>query len=358
MRLKLREWIITILAFIIVLYMYSLFSYFGVESFIQNQMIKDYFDSNVWHIEVISAGVSFGVLFILINQLTEKQFFRRKSFGFNILLQSALYLLALVIVCVLIYQSFAYFELVTAEQLDILQSLVTTKFILSGLIYYASFILLMNFLLYINKKFGPGSLIDLLTGKYYHPRNEELIFLFIDLKDSTTLAEKLGHDKYSTFIKECVHELTPIIQKYNARVYQYVGDEVILYWEMNEGFRQQNCLNIFFEFAATLKHRKDYYQSKYGEVPIFKAGMDAGVVTATEIGDIKREIAFHGDVLNTAARLEKKCNEFNEKIIVTQHVVDQVQSNNNYKFKFLSDLPLRGKTENVKFYSTSPWHGF
>ena len=82
--------------------------------------------------------------------------------------------------------------------------------------------------------------------------------------------------------------------------------------------------------------------------------MDAGVVTVTEIGDIKREIAFHGDVLNTTARLEKKCNEFNEKLIVAQHVVDHIQSNNNYKFKFLSDLPLKGKTENIKFYSAVP----
>ena len=79
--------------------------------------------------------------------------------------------------------------------------------------------------------------------------------------------------------------------------------------------------------------------------------MDVGIVTATEIGDIKREIAYHGDVLNTVARLEKKCNEFNEKLIITQHVIDQIQSNNGYNFKFLSDLPLRGKTENIKFYS-------
>ena len=354
MRLKLREWLITILAFIIILYMYTLFSYFGVENFIQKGAIKDYFDSNVWHLEVIFSGILFGILFILINQLTEKQIFRKKSFGFNIILKSALYLIAFVIVCVLIFYLFSFFKLVTEEQLAILQSLLSVKFLLSALIFYASFILLMNFILYINKKFGPGLLIDLLTGKYYHPKNEELTFLFLDLKDSTTLAEKLGHIKYSTFIKECVHELTPIIQKYNARVYQYVGDEVVLFWGKKEGFHQQNCLNAFFEFIATLKKRKEYYMSKYGEVPMFKAGMDSGVVTATEIGDIKREIAFHGDVLNTAARLEKKCNEFNEKLIVTQHVADQNQSNEKYKFQFLSDLPLRGKTENIEFYSVVP----
>ncbi len=351
MRIRFKEWFLTVLAFIIIFYMFSLFSYFGVENFIKDGVIKDYFESNIWHLEVIFSGILLGTLFILIDQVTEKKIFRRRSFGFNIVLKSTLYLLALVIVSILIYQSFSYFELVTKEQLGILQSLITPKFLLSALTYYAFFILLFNFVLYINKKLGPGSLIDLMTGKYYHPKHEELIFLFLDLKGSTTLAEKLGHNKYSTFLKECVHELTPIIQKYQARVYQYVGDELVLYWQEKEGFYKQNCLNTFFEFIATLKKHEDYYRTKYGEVPIFKAGMASGVVTATEIGDIKREIAFHGDVLNTAARLEKKCNEFNEKLIVTRHVADQIPANHKYKFKFLSDLPLRGKSENIEFYS-------
>ena len=193
--------------------MYTLFTYFGIEDFIQAGVLKTYFDSNIWHLEVIFTGILLGILFILINQLTDKQIFRKKSFGFNILLKIALYMLALVIVWQVILNSFLFFELVTQEQLDKFQSLLSTKFLLSGLIYYASFILLLNFILYINKKFGPGLLFDLMTGKYYHTRNEELVFLFVDLKSSTVLAEKLGNNKYSRFLKECVHELTPIIQK-------------------------------------------------------------------------------------------------------------------------------------------------
>ena len=353
MSLKLREWLITIVVFIIALYLFSLFSYFGIEHFIKDGAIKDYFDSNVWHLEVLLSAIVLGTLFILIDQLTEKKIFRRKSFGFNIILKSVLYFLALVIACVLIYHSFSFFELVSKEQLDIMQSLVNTKFLLSGLIYYAAFILLLNFTLYINKKLGPGSLIDLLTGKYYQPKNEELVFLFLDLKGSTRIAEKLDHKNYSRFLKECIHELTPVVQKYKARIYQYVGDEVVLYWTFNDGLKQLNCINLFFDFIEVLSKRQDYFNEKYGEIPQFKAGMAAGIVTLTEIGDIKREIAFHGDVLNTAARLEKKCNEFNEKLIISQHVVDQISSKHEYSFKFLSDLALKGKSENIKFYAVN-----
>jgi adenylate cyclase len=180
-----------------------------------------------------------------------------------------------------------------------------------------------------------------------------LVFLFLDLNDSTRIAEKLGHNQYSRFIKECIHELTPVIKKYKARVYQYVGDEVILYWNINEGTRRLNCLNSFFDFSEILDRQAGYFDSKYGEAPKFKAGMDSGIVTLTEIGDIKREIAFHGDVLNTAARLEKKCNEFDEHFIASQHIIDKVGTNHKYQFKLLSDLPLKGKTQSLKFYSVS-----
>ena len=52
--------------------------------------------------------------------------------------------------------------------------------------------------------------------------------------------------------------------------------------------------------------------------PEFKAGLSEGKITVTEVGDIKREIAYHGEVLHTAARLEKMCNNLNQKLLVTE----------------------------------------
>ena len=91
--------------------------------------------------------------------------------------------------------------------------------------------------------------------------------------------------------------------------------------------------------------------TKFGQFPEYKAGMDTGIVTVTEIGDVKREIAFHGDVLNTASRLEKSCNEYNAKLIISQHVKDNIRSDNTYRIEFLNDIPLEGKIEKIKFYS-------
>ena len=354
MKLNIREWALTILAFILALYLYSLFSYFGIKDFLMDHLLTEYFDSGVWHIEVIVGGFMLGALFIVINKLAEHRAIRKKGYGFNILFKSVLNFVALLVVCTIIFQGFKYFGLINQGQIEEFGQLISSNFILSGVVYYATVVIVMNFVLQFNKKIGPGSMMHLLTGKYYHPKSEELIFLFLDLKGSTTLAEKLGHDNYSRFIKECVHELTPIIQRYQANVYQYVGDEVVLYWKKDDGFNHMRCVKTFFDFIEALQRREKFFLSRYGEVPTFKAGMDFGAVTATEIGDIKRDIAFHGDVLNTASRLEKKCNDFNESLIISQHLIDKIPANGSFTFKFLSDLPLRGKSERIKFYAVNP----
>jgi adenylate cyclase len=231
--------------------------------------------------------------------------------------------------------------------------LLDARYVVSVFGYFIFFILLMNFIIQVAKKFGPGVLFDLLRGKYYHPRKEHFILLFIDLKGSTTISESLGHEMYSRFIKECVHELTPVLIKNKASVYQYVGDEIVLHWKIEEGFYQLRCFNTFFEFKRRLDERKHHFKDKYGVCPEFKAGMDAGEVTVTEIGDIKREIAFHGDVLNTAARLEKKCNEYKKWLLVTENLVESISPVDKYEFEFLNDIPLRGKHEKVKFFAVN-----
>ena len=353
MRTKIKEWLFIVSAFIFFFYLYSLFSYFGIEDFIEDGLLKDYFNSNVWHLEITITGVLFGTLFVLINRLAEKKVFRKRSFGFNILLKSTFYMLALSIVAVTLFSLFSIFGLLSSELLENYKTFLSVELISSFLIYWVLFVLLVNFIISVSNKFGPRTMIELLTGRYYHPRSEELVFLFLDLEDSTRISEQLGHNDYSRFIKQCVHELTPIIQKYKARVYQYVGDEVVLYWKIKEGLIQLNGIDSFFEFCEILRQQEDAFRSKYGEVPKFKAGMDAGIVTLTEIGDIKREIAFHGDALNTASRLEHKCKEFNEHFIISQHIIDRIGFDNKYHFKLLSDLPLRGKTESLKFYAAN-----
>ena len=69
--------------------------------------------------------------------------------------------------------------------------------------------------------------------------------MFMDLRGSTAIAEKLGHHKYSEMMQSCFHDLTSIVINYKASIYQYVGDEVVLTWEKERGITNNNCIKAF-----------------------------------------------------------------------------------------------------------------
>jgi adenylate cyclase len=126
------------------------------------------------------------------------------------------------------------------------------------------------FLQVVKSKIGNRVLINLMLGKYHSPRMETRIFMFLDMKDSTTHAENLGHVQFSSLIQDGMKDLTRAIIEHKVEIYQYVGDEAVLTWGLRQGFENLNCLQVYYTFLRTLESKKEYYENKYGFVPFFK----------------------------------------------------------------------------------------
>ena len=206
-------------------------------------------------------------------------------------------------------------------------------------------------LLLVNDKYGPGVFVDFLLGKYFHPKREERIFMFLDLRSSTTIAEKLGEENYFTFLKEVFNLATPSILNSGGEIYQYVGDEIVVSWKVNQGVENANCIHCFFEIQKAVNERRAYFESKFGVVPVFKAGLHYGHVMAGEIGLVKRDIAFSGDVLNTTARIQSKCNELGVDILLSKYLLDRMRLSAGFNLKEMGNMELRGKQQKMMLYT-------
>ena len=220
-------------------------------------------------------------------------------------------------------------------------------------VYTAVMIVIISFIKQMNNKFGPGILVPMLLGKFRKPSIEERIFLFMDLKDSTTYAERLGHLKFSEMIQDCFLDVNKVIPPFNAEIYQYVGDEVVLSWSNVEGLRNMNCIKFFFSFQNYLLKKKGQYEEKYGFIPQFKAGANIGNITVAKVGDIKREIAYHGDTINTAARIQSVCNTYGKSFIISERLKDQIIWEESFSTEFMDSIRLKGKEKEIKLYSVS-----
>lgn len=198
---------------------------------------------------------------------------------------------------------------------------------------------------------GHAPLGKIMMGYYQKPREENLIFVFLDLQSSTKFAEILGHEKYSYFIQDCFRFLTNPIIVSRGRVYQFVGDEVVVTWNANKLKNYKRAIDFFYLYEEELQKQKEYFETKYGLQPIFTASMNDGKVMAAEVGEIKKELAFHGDVLNTAARIQKQCKTYRKNILVTRNFASKmINAKTGYKLNYVDIVKFLGKDRVVKIY--------
>lgn len=347
-----KEWLFVIFAWLFLTYLFNLLPIWGVSDLYKESVITDYIKSGYPHLEIFIQSVIIGLLFSLINHKVDNSKVIKRSFGAVILIKSFLYIFAIIAAAGATYILYVITGIFTHTDWMESWQMVSPALIIITFIYFFVSVLVINFILQVNRKFGPGNLIKMITGKYHKPKNEVKIFMFLDLTDSTGIAEKLGNNKYSQLLQQCFHDLTEIIITYRASVYQYVGDEVVLFWNEKDGLANYNCLKTFFVFEKKLRLRKDFYLKKHGVYPKFKASLDYGEVTVSEIGDIKREIAYHGDVLNTAARLLDLCKVYKKKLLISHYLEEKLPERlTEFKKEFVDEIEPRGKHSKVKIYS-------
>lgn len=209
--------------------------------------------------------------------------------------------------------------------------------------------IVISFFRQVSLMLGPGTLKKLVKGEFYQPREEDRVFMFLDLKSSTLMAEELGHFKYSRMIQDCFDDLAVVIHT-NAEIYQYVGDEAVLTWQTNEGLKDQNCIRAFYHFKEQIDARSEHYLSNYGVKPFFKAGLNVGKVTVAEVGKMKKEIAYHGDTINTAARIQGKCNDFDSELLISEQLKKALGNKMSFDTRLVGEIPLKGKAAHVTIY--------
>jgi adenylate cyclase len=354
LRLFLAESAFSVFAFTGAIYLYFLVATWGLQEYLVPGPVRDYLSSPVVHLQQIMTGVMFGVLLGVVNRLTQKVWITSRSLGRVVLVRTALYLLALAVVFGTVSLLFLAAGIFSPGEFFRLLEDFSLRYLLSIGGFLVVVVVWVNFLLEIRSLVGQGNLWRLVTGHYRRPRAEERVFLFMDLVGSTSIAEKLGHERYSQFIQACFRDLTGVVLDCAATIYQYVGDEVVMTWPAGSDDALELSVRAFFAFEDLLSKRAPWYLDRFGVVPRFRGGIDVGKVTATEVGELKRDIAYHGDVLNTASRLLDLCREREGRLMVTGTVGNRVLSGGKVEANWRDEVRIRGKEGPTLVFSLEP----
>jgi len=301
----------------------------------------------------ISALIT-GLLIGTLEILYFNKWFIQKSFSKKLLLKSIIYL-AIILFFLIIALIGTTSDLSTAifnkEFWLHVWAFFTDYSFLSVIVYIAAIIIVLQFYNEVSESIGLGVLSNFFTGKYHNPIEEERIYMFLDMKSSTTIAENLGHVKYFEMLKEYYSDLSDSIINYSGEIYQYVGDEIVVSWKLKNGLRNNSCIQCFFAMKEAIREQAGKYNDNFGLLPEFKAGFHLGKVTTGEIGVIKKEIIFTGDVLNTTARIQGLCNKYNVDILISGDLIKLLDLNSQFQIKALGENVLRGRDEKVELFT-------
>ena len=212
-------------------------------------------------------------------------------------------------------------------------------------------IISINTLVQINSLHRKGELISFILGRYRRPIEKSRIFLFIDLKSSTTIAEKLGHIKFGLFLQEYYFDMAKAARISNGEIYDYIGDEAIISWTMDKKDSLKNCLMCIDQLRVILDNGKDRYLRNYGIEPAFRAGAHGGKSVVMWVGEDRKEILYLGDVLNTAKRIQNECDRFSASFLISGDLIKSFPGQNESQFLFMDKLLLKGKEQEVELYS-------
>lgn len=282
--------------------------------------------------------------------------FRDRSFGVSVFLNTIILLAILIVfstIGISAYNSYVQgIPFFSQQAFHNSINSITSFYFLKTITFYLAVIFLVTILLDVNEKYGAGVFRQLVMGKYHHPREEERIFMFLDMRGSTTIAEKIGHIEFFELLNDFFKDINDPVIFTNGSIYQYIGDEVVIVWKMRKGIKNANCIRCFYNIREAISNRKDYYLKKYGVVPEFKAGLHCGKVTIGEIGVQKRDVVFSGDVLNTTARIQSMCNDFKVKLLISKRLLDKVSlPPDSFEDRKIGNISLKGKKKKVVLYT-------
>lgn len=196
---------------------------------------------------------------------------------------------------------------------------------------------------------GIENLFHLMIGTYHRPVIEEKVLLFLDINNSTGLAERLGAIQIKSLVGKFLFDISKPITDQGGEIYLYKGDGLIALWSWSEAIRGDKILRAIDAVFAAVRREEAAYQQEFGVVPRFRIGVHGGEVVVSEQGDTKRAIGVYGSTINIAARMEEAAKAHNVACAISGDVADAL-SDGEPRLQPLGDEQVKGISVEIPIF--------
>ena len=198
----------------------------------------------------------------------------------------------------------------------------------------------------VTKKFVPHEFIrslgkETLTDVKLGDQVEKIVtVLFTDIRDFTTLSEKMTPEENFHFVSSFNARLGPVIRSNNGFINQYLGDSIMAIFPENPEDALQAAVGMQKAVHELNKERKE------AGLPSIRAGigMHTGSLIMGITGDeFRMDAATISDTVNTAARIESLTKYYKSPLLLSDHTLKYLNGQNSFHFRHLGNVRLKGK---------------
>ncbi|OHD64133.1 MAG: hypothetical protein A2176_00635 [Spirochaetes bacterium RBG_13_51_14] len=175
--------------------------------------------------------------------------------------------------------------------------------------------------------------------------------LFSDIRDFTTLSEKMLPQRLMDHLNYYLQVMTDIVIKYDGTLDKYVGDEIMAFW--GAPIPQENhallACTAAVEMIAKLDDLNRAWRQEGKTILRIGVGINTGDMIVGNVGSSSRmNYTLIGDDVNLGARLEGTNKIFGTAIIISESTYDKVKD--RVIARELGLIRVKGKEQPVMIY--------
>ena len=197
-----------------------------------------------------------------------------------------------------------------------------------------------EFLNFLQKK----SIIDVQLGDQIQ---KKMTVMFSDIRDFLILSESMSPQENFNFINSYLVRMEPIIRKHNGFIDKYIGDAVMALFPASANDAVQCSIEMLKQLTAYNKQRQIN-----GDQPIsIGIGLHTGsLMLGTVGGQSRMDSTVISDAVNLTASIESVTKIYGAPLIVSEQILDELDQTNQYLFRFLGKVQVKGKKKQVSIF--------
>lgn len=175
----------------------------------------------------------------------------------------------------------------------------------------------------------------------------DMTVFFADIRDFTSLSEKLTPQQNFAFLNSYLKEVTPVIRARHGFIDKYIGDGIMALFPREPGDALGAAVALQ---TAVAKYNLGRLAASYPAIRI-GIGMHRGNIILGTIGEEERmQTTVIADAVNVASRIEGLTKTFGVNILASGTVIDSLPPGHPYRLRQLSAVKAKGKTQSVELY--------